>query len=210
MKQSTTLGHLNDADEIDHALVLLGAALEAQNAGPFDLAVIGGAALNVLGLCFRPTRDVDVVALLEQDDADRISLASARPLPDALLAAGREVARALGIADDWLNDGPTDLLDHGLPRGFEGRLMLSGYGSRLTVWFASRQDLIALKAYAAADLGPGRHVEDLQALAPSREELVSGVRWARTHDESDAFRAQLSGLLILMGYEDAEQEVFDD
>ena len=148
MKQSTPARHSNDADEIDNALVLLGAALEAENAGSFDLAVIGGAALNVLGLCFRPTRDVDVVALLEHDDADNTRLASSRPLPDALLAAGREVTRALGIADDWLNDGPTDLLDHGLPRGFEGRLMRRSYGSRLTVRFASRQDLIALKAYA--------------------------------------------------------------
>jgi hypothetical protein len=210
MKQSNIQDRLKGPDEIERALTLLGASLEARDAGPFDLAVIGGAALAVLGLSFRPTRDVDVLALVQADGSGGIRLASSRPLPQVLLDAAAETALALGIGDDWLNDGPTDLLEHGLPTGFEARLTRRSYGPRLVVWYAARQDLVALKTYAAADLGEGRHLEDLQALAPSREELMAAARWARTHDPSMAFGSQLSSLLAFMGCGDSVKEVFDD
>ncbi len=78
-------------ETVDRALSLLAAALEASGSEPYEIIVIGGAALSILGL-------------------DR----------------------------EWLNAGPADLLDQGLPEGFEQRLTAERYGPRLTVWLPAR------------------------------------------------------------------------
>jgi hypothetical protein len=61
-----------------------------------EAVVIGGAALNLLGVVSRPTRDCDILL---------------PPLPAAIVEAARafaaEVRRSGGtLADDWLNNGP--------------------------------------------------------------------------------------------------------
>lgn len=76
----------------------------------FSLMVVGGSALLVLGLISRATRDVDVIAILDGE-----KLRSATPLPVALHEAARTVARDFGLPEDWLNPGPTSLLDFGSP-----------------------------------------------------------------------------------------------
>jgi hypothetical protein len=53
--------------------------------------------------------------------ADNGELRLAEPLPQALLAARAAVAADFGLAEDWLNTGPTDLLKWGLPEGFISR-----------------------------------------------------------------------------------------
>jgi hypothetical protein len=73
------------------------------------------------------------------------------------------------------------------------------------VHLPSRRDLICFKVYAAADQGPGRHVDDLRALEPSSQELLEGARWVRTQDPSEGFLAMIVGLFKYMGFEeDAE------
>ncbi|MDQ3630531.1 MAG: hypothetical protein M3417_04480 [Actinomycetota bacterium] len=76
----------------------------------YTVAVVGGAALLALGLVSRATRDVDIVALVEDG-----VLTSAEPLPAPLAESARIVARDFGLAEGWLNAGPTSLLDFGLP-----------------------------------------------------------------------------------------------
>ena len=112
------------------------------------------------------------------------TLAKHKPLPEALLAAAATVADAMGLDSDWLNPGPADLLDHGLPEGFERRI-----------------------TYAAADTGVGRHTEDLEALRPSCEELIAGALWAQSQDPSQEFRAMLAGLLRYFDCEVAVEEL---
>jgi hypothetical protein len=70
---------LEDQAQTERLFAALGEQIEAQGAR-IELVVIGGSALLALGLISRPTRDVDVVALLE---AGRLS--DPRPLPEALL-----------------------------------------------------------------------------------------------------------------------------
>ena len=65
------------------------------------LIICGGAALTIEGVVNRTTRDVDVVALLDENE-----VLNARPLPPAILSAALQVALALGLNGDWLNDGP--------------------------------------------------------------------------------------------------------
>lgn len=167
--------------------------------GRAEIVIIGGSALQALGYVSRPTRDVDVVAIL-----DAGTLREAQPLPQLLQEAAARVARDFGLPSDWLNPGPTDLVRLGLPEGFLDRVHTRTYGPGLTVHVADRLDLIHFKLYAMVDQGGGRHEADLRALRPTREELLMAARWARTHDPSEGFRRQLEGALEHLGVRDAD------
>ncbi|MBN1459462.1 MAG: hypothetical protein JXA57_07990 [Armatimonadetes bacterium] len=195
-------------ETVDKALLLLAAALEASGRGPYEIVVIGGAALSILGFGIRSTKDIDVLGLRQTStDASELVVAKHKPLPAPLLEAASQVADALGLDPEWLNAGPADLLDQGLPEGFEQRLTAERYGPRLTVWLPARQDLICFKAYAAADTGIGRHTEDLQALQASCDELLAGALWARSQDPSEAFLEMLVGLLRHFGCDDTAEAI---
>lgn len=182
---------------LERALDALGETLDARDLA-YELVASGGSGLLLLGLIARPTRDLDVIALVE-----RGAYVKADPLPDPLLEAIRDVGQVLGIGQTWLNAGPADLLDFGLPSGFESRVVTRSYGP-LTLHVASRDDQVAFKLYAAVDTGPtGKHFQDLGALKPTREELLEAARWARTHDPSPGFREQLLRGLAALGVEDA-------
>jgi hypothetical protein len=128
-----------------------------------EIVVIGGSALTALGLVRRATRDVDILAI-----ADNGELRLAEPMPQALLAARAAVAADFGLAENWLNAGPTDLLKWGLPEGFMSRVVTEFYGAALVVHFAGRLDQIHFKLFAMVDQGGGRHEADLRALSPTR------------------------------------------
>jgi hypothetical protein len=186
----------NSAGEI---LGALGEQLAARGER-YELVVIGGSALLALGLVERTTKDVDVVALRSDE-----GLASARSLPDGLLVARDLVARDFSLLPEWLNPGPTKLLDFGLPDGFVDRLERRDYGPGLTVYLASRLDQIHFKLYAAVDEGgPGKHESDLRALAPTEAELVEAARWSRLHDPSEAYADQLRRALQFLGVTDVD------
>jgi hypothetical protein len=175
------------------ALRLLGRLL-AHRGHHFHVVIVGGSALLLGGWVRRPTIDVDVVALEGGG-----SLVKARPLPVALVEAAEDVAVQMDLPGDWINPGPTDLLDWGLPEGFADRLTREPYGG-LTVAIAGRFDLVCLKLYAVADQGPtSRHLDDLRALDPQPDELERAARWCRTQDPSIAFDSLLRASLRLLG-----------
>jgi hypothetical protein len=187
-----------DQNRAQQVLSALGDQLDAAGER-FEIVVIGGSALLALGLIDRATRDVDLVALIEDG-----GLVDPKPLPEGLIAARDRIARDFGLDADWLNAAPSSLLDFGLPDGFVGRLESRRYGPALTVHLASRFDQIHFKLYALVDQGPGKHEADLRALAPSREELLQAARWSTTHDPSDGFRQELLAALKHLGVEDAD------
>lgn len=183
---------------LEQALRTLGELLE-QRGLHYELYVVGGGALQLLGLITRATSDIDVVGLVE-----RGYLVRAEPLPPPLAAAIADTATVLGLPATWLNAGPTSLLDLGLPVGALTRTTGRQWGG-LTLRLAARTDQIAFKLYAAVDQGPdSKHFADLQALAPTRAELLHAARWARTHDPSDAFREELRHALRDLGVANAE------
>jgi hypothetical protein len=183
---------------MDQALHALEEQLRATRES-FELVVIGGSALQALRLIDRATRDVDVLAL-----ADGKDLLSADPFPAELTAAANRVARDFGLPESWLNAGPADLVRLGLPTDFMERVETRLVGPSLTVHFASRYDQVHFKLYAMVDHGAGRHEMDLKALRPIREELLAAARWARTHDPSQGFRAELVAVLSYLGVDDAD------
>jgi hypothetical protein len=179
-------------------LTALGEQLAAR-AEAFEIVVIGGSGLLALGVIDRPTQDVDVVALMEAG-----GLQSADPLPPALVDARDRVSRDFNLGADWLNTGPSQLLTHGLPEGFESRVESRRYGSSLVVHFASRLDQVHFKVYAVVDRGGGKHLDDLRALQPTPDELIQAARWTRTHDPSPAHLETLERVLAHFGITDAD------
>ncbi|MDX1622251.1 MAG: hypothetical protein R3320_14735 [Nitriliruptorales bacterium] len=66
-----------------------------------------------------------------------------------------------------------------LPAGYEKRLVTESFGD-LTVSTLSREDLIRLKLFAAADEGPGStHLLDLLRMSSSQRELDVARRWVK-------------------------------
>ena len=180
---------------MDTALVALGELLESRDLR-YRLAIVGGGGLLLAGLLTRPTADLDIVAQI--DDSGPVQ---ASPLPAELAEAVKDVARTLGLPDDWLNPGPAALLDLQLPPGFGDRVAIRRYGS-LELHVADRFDQVHFKLYAAVDQGPrSKHFADLRALEPNGEELLAAAAWARTHDPSDAFRTELVAALQSLGLE---------
>jgi hypothetical protein len=180
-----------ERDRLEEALWTLGELLSErdQEAG---LLVVGGGSLLLLGYVQRPTADVDVVGF-----AGAAGYAKAVALPEFLARAVDEVGAALGIGPGWLNTGPAGLIDFGLPEGLEERVTVRRYGA-LELHLPAREDLVCFKLYATVDQGPGsKHVSDLRALDPSRDELIAAARWTRSHDPSTAFASELRAALAL-------------
>lgn len=188
-----------DAALLEDALTTLGAVLESRG-HHLEVVAIGGGSLLLLGLIRRPTKDIDIVALI-----DARGLMSAEPLPQPLREACADVASTLGLAEDWMNPGPTSLLAFGLPDGFAGRTIRREFGG-LIVHLAGRFDQICFKFYAVVDQGPrSKHAQDLSKLAPAPNELRAAAAWARTHDPSDGFREMSRQALTAFGVEESDE-----
>jgi len=190
-------------ETLEQALTLLAEKLEFDGVAPVSLVVCGGSSLIALGLVNRTTKDVDVLALM--DEGGR--LLPSDPLPEAVSRAVEEIAGQLDLDPKWLNGGPTDLLKWGLPEGFLARLTERKYGNALRIWYVGRLDQIHFKVFAATDAGPGRHVNDLLALAPTNEELLAGARWTLTQDGSEGFVMILKEMLRELGHEDIANQL---
>ena len=187
-------------EKLDQALRLLNGHLSLAGAPNFNLVVCGGSALVATGLIARITKDVDVVALMDDDGV----LLDPAPLPKILVRAAHDVAIDLDLPLDWLNNGPSSgeggLFRMGLPEGFVQRLTWVNFGERLTVGFIGRYDQIHFKLYAAVDQSGSYHAEDLRELHPTDDEMLDAAGWTRTHDPSDGYRQCLQWLLREFGY----------
>lgn len=190
------------ARSLEQALAALGQLLESRG-HEYRLAAVGGGAMLLLGLLDRPTNDLDVVTQADESGAT----VSADPLAPPLQEAISDVARAFGLPENWLNPGPAALLDLGLPEGFADRAHIKRYGA-LEIRLADRLDQIHFKLYATVDQGPrSKHFADLRALEPTRDELLSAARWARTHDPSEGFRAGLEAALDALGLRATDEQL---
>ncbi len=183
---------------LEHALDLLGQMLSDQGLY-YEVVAIGGGSLLLLNQLERTTKDLDLVARMVSGE-----LVSAAPLPDDLLQAVHKVGNALEIGKDWLNPGPTSLLELGLPEGFKSRLHTRKFGG-LTIHYAGRLDQICFKLYASVDQGPqSKHFTDLKFLRPTEAELQTAKHWCVTQDVSDEFDLTLHEALNSLGGSSAD------
>jgi len=185
---------------LNQALQLLGSILDRdEQAKSIHFVVCGGSSMIMMGLVTRTTRDVDIVAYLEKNQGPN-ELQYASTIPKFLQKAASRVSADLGLDEQWLNTGPKDLLQYGLPDGFVDRLYNQKYGEKLAVSFISRFDQIHFKMYAAVDSGPGRHVDDLLALRPTAHEIEQAARWVLKQDPSSTFKQMLINMLKALSY----------
>jgi hypothetical protein len=134
-----------------------------------EAVVIGGAALNLLGVVSRPTQDCDILHPL---------------LPPSIAGAARSFAvelRATGelLQDDWLNNGPMSLAGQ-LPGGWQDRTQPVFRGMAIELSCLGRIDLLRSKLFALCDRG--LDLGDCIALAPSAGELREVLPWLEAQD----------------------------
>jgi len=187
---------LNSSADIELALLRVGELLAAAGE-PQAIVIVGGAALGLLGVVARATRDVDILAFARPRGRDAWTLVPPPPqLPESLAVAIRTVGRDLGLADDWLNTGPALQWKQGLPPGLETRIRWRQYAA-LRVGLVGRKDLIYLKLHAAADNSPeGSHARDLAALDPTDAELEEAAQWVKGQDAGAAFPRLVDEVMI--------------
>jgi len=129
----------------------------------------GGAALALLGIISRETRDCDLI----EPELSSAVLETSR-------AFAAEVREQGGILrDDWLNNGPASL-GPVLPEGWRNRLQIIYQGKAIRLWSLGRPELLLAKLWALCDRG--LDLGDCMALAPSAEELRQAEAWIATQD----------------------------
>ncbi|MBI3557925.1 MAG: hypothetical protein HY074_16810 [Deltaproteobacteria bacterium] len=133
-----------------------------------DLVVCGGAALLVLNVTDRQTRDVDVLI---------------PKLDPILIAASERIAAKFGLDPTWLNNGPESLV-RDLETGWEERTEITYRGKALSIRVLGRRDLIASKLFAFCDRDEN-DFEDLIKLKPSVSELDLLRQWVLARDASE-------------------------
>lgn len=147
-----------------------------------EAVVIGGVALNLLGIISRATKDCDVLH---------------PPLSGAVLEAARAFAAEVRkggetLQDDWLNNGPASLAPQ-LPPGWQERLQPAFTGSAIELRSLGREDLLRSKLFAlcdrAIDLG------DCVALVPTAEELRALLPWIEYQDANPDWPAHVQATL---------------
>lgn len=156
----------------DPCLADRGLALEA--------VVVGGAALNLLRLISRQTRDCDILH---------------PSLPAEILAAAHTFAAEAGggvLGDEWLNNGPSQLAPL-LPAGWELRLQEAFRGRAVTLRTLHRSDLLKVKLFALCDRG--LDLPDCVALAPTPAELAEAVAWLEPQDLNPGWPAHVRATL---------------
>jgi hypothetical protein len=194
-----------DSKRLEELLSALDLQIALAGGDDVGLVVCGGSALSALGLVHRTTRDVDVLGLARTAPGG-IVVERLERLPEPLASAALKVARDFNLPADWLNLGPAPQVGMGLPDGFGSRVERRRYGSRLTVYYASRYDQIHFKLYAAVDQD-SYHVQDLALLKPTGAELLAAARWTFTQDVSGQFQESLKDFLRASGHADVAQEV---
>ncbi len=192
-------------DEIFHAL---NSQIAVADGEPVSLVVIGGTALAAMGFVYRTTKDVDVLG--------EVIFSGHKPLikeivrfPDWLINAAEKVMRDFDLPESWLNIELASQIGYGLPEGLENRLIEKKYGSYLRIFYIAREDQIHFKLNAAVDVNKyePRHLQDLIALKPTDDEMLTASLWVLEQEASSGFQKDLIRLLMEQGYENVAEKI---
>ena len=130
------------------------------------LIVCGGAALLVMNVIHRRTRDIDVIA---------------PELDPTLKTIAKHIGNEFDLSENWLNNGPASLMSD-LSSGWQERCHTIFKGKALELRSLGREDLLASKLFAFCDREDD--FEDVVRLKPSKEELTKLLPWVLKRDAS--------------------------
>jgi len=163
-----------NGDIAGEMLAALGELLESEAFESVDLIICGGMALVLQRFSDRPTRDIDTLGIVVEQDG---ALELRKPLFSAdLRLAIERVGTVFGKGKNWLNTGPISLHDTDLPDGLIERAETRRYGQVLTIRLCSREDLVLFKMWAAC-LRSGPDMDDLVEMDATEEEATKGYLW---------------------------------
>ncbi len=140
----------------------------------FDAVVIGGAALSILGIITRETRDVDVLY---------------PGIPKDILSSSIEFAAIVKIQEttlkeNWLNSGPESLSKY-LRANWGNRLVDLYIGNSIYFKTLGRTDFIGTKVLAFCDRG--FDFQDCLDMKPTKEELTEILPWVQSYDANPSW-----------------------
>ncbi len=133
----------------------------------FEAIVIGGAALNIMGVIARDTVDVDCLD---------------PKLTQEVLTYAAEFRKAfpeLRLTEKWINNGPESLI-RDLPSGWRKGLVTIFQGKATHFQTLSRLDLLRTKLFAFCDRD--QDLQDCLALRPTLNELSACLEWVTERD----------------------------
>ena len=146
-----------------------------------ELIACGGAALSVMGVTSRETRDLDVIIPI---------------LDEVLLKCSHAVAAKTGLDSEWLNNGPSGFVKD-LEKGFELRTEVIFKGTNLTVRALGRKDLIATKLQGLCDRDEV-DLNDLVMMKPIVQEIESLRPWLLQRDGNPLWSKRVESKLELL------------
>lgn len=157
----------------------------------YHAVIIGGAALILLNVTSRATRDVDCL-----DPAIPIAVKKAS------VEFARLFIRQFGLGEDWLNNGPESLKLE-LPEGWQDRAVPLYTGQALSLLTLGRMDLLSSKLYAYCDRQ--QDLADCLALRPQPHELEQCLPWLLLRDANplwpDHVRVSVTQLKEMLTHE---------
>ncbi len=144
--------------------------------------MIGGAALQLMGLITRPTNDCDILDPML--DSQILSAADAYAETQPQLSTG------------WFNNGPASLV-RTLPGEWSQRLQPLFTGKAIQLTTLGREDLLRSKLFAMID----RNIDlpDCVALAPTRDEVLALLPWLNEQDGNERWPEHVRDMLQALG-----------
>lgn len=141
----------------------------------FEAIVIGGAALSILGIITRETRDVDVLH---------------PEIPKDILESSIEFALITKIQDtklkeNWLNAGPESLRKYLRPQ-WQNRVINLFNGNAIFLQTLGRTDFIGTKVLAFCDRG--FDFQDCLDMKPTKVELLEILPWVQAYDANPGWQ----------------------
>jgi hypothetical protein len=169
-----------DYRKAEDMLSALGTVLEEQDMVPVDIVVCGAMALLLQGIIDRPTRDIDGLGLVVEEEG---SLVLRKPLMShEFNAAVERVGSLFNEGKHWFSTAAIILHDDTeLPADIVERAQVRRYGKRLTVRLCSRRHMVCLKIWAAIHRGEP-DIGDLIAMQVSAEEARVAAEWCIEQD----------------------------
>lgn len=154
---------------IDKAIVEFDKYLSAKGLS-FEGVVIGGAALLVLKISTRQTRDVDCLYPQIPEEVKQASINFSKE------------SKTVKVEQNWFNNGPSSLVKT-LPETWMRRLQPLFSGDALTLKTLGRADLLKTKLFAYCDR-TDPDFADLLKLKPTAQEIIDSADWVKDCDEN--------------------------